>query len=58
MGKTIIELEDQDLMRIESILMDQDEKEALIFLKEVIKPKLRGKGSCCIDSTRSTGIKP
>ena len=56
MGKTVIELSDQEVMRIEAILMDDDRGDALLFLKQVIKPKLRAKGSSALDATKSTGI--
>jgi hypothetical protein len=56
MGKIIIDFSDQDQMRIEAILMDNDAQEALAFLKEVIKPKIRAKGSKELDSGKSTGV--
>ncbi len=56
MGKQVIELSDQEVMRVESILMDEDEQEALKFIKEVIRPKLRAKGSTTLDSSKGTGI--
>ena len=56
MSKTVIELDDQEVMRIEAILMDQDRADALLFLKEVMKPKLRAKGSTKLDSSKSSGI--
>jgi hypothetical protein len=55
-SKTVIELDDQEVMRIEAILMDEDQADALLFLKEVVKPKLRSKGSSSLDSSKSTGI--
>jgi hypothetical protein len=36
--------------------MDGDADEALRFIKEVIKPKLRAKGSSALDSGKSTGV--
>jgi hypothetical protein len=56
MSKTVIELDDQEVMRVEAILMDEDAADALLFLKEVMKPKLRAKGSSTLDSSKSTGI--
>jgi len=56
MAKTVIEFSDQERMRIEAILMDNDKEEALRFLKEVIRPKVRSKGSTELDSGKSTGI--
>jgi len=56
MGKVVIEFSDAEKMRIEAILMDGDADEALHFIKEVIKPKLRAKGSSALDSGKSTGV--
>ena len=56
MSKTVVEFSDQDIMRVESILMDADAAEALRFVKEVLKPKLRAKTSAALDPTKSTGI--
>ena len=56
MNKTVIELDDQEVMRVEAILMDEDQTDALLFLREVVKPKLRSKGSSSLDSSKSTGI--
>jgi hypothetical protein len=36
--------------------MDKDKEEALRFLLEVIKPKLRAKGSSALDLKKGTGI--
>ncbi len=58
MNKTIIELSDADLMRLEAILMDSDKDDALRFIKEVIKPILRSKTSSALDRSKSTGIMP
>jgi len=56
MGKVVIEFSDAEKMRIEAILMDDDADEALRFFKEVIKPKIRAKGSQALDAGKSTGI--
>ena len=56
MGKVVIELSDTEKMRVEAILMDNDADEALRFVKEVLKSKLRAKGSRTLDSGKSTGI--
>ncbi len=56
MPKTVIELDEREIMMLESILMDQDNEEALNFLKEIIKPKLRAKGTSGLDSGKSIGI--
>lgn len=56
MAKIVLDFSDEDLMRIEAILMDNDAQEALRFLKEVIRPKIRAKGSKELDSRKSTGV--
>lgn len=56
MGKTVIELSDEEVMRVESILMDDDNAEALRFIKQAIKAKLRAKGTVSLDPAKSTGI--
>ncbi|MBW1721203.1 MAG: hypothetical protein JRH13_09390 [Deltaproteobacteria bacterium] len=56
MGKIVLDFSEQEIMRIEAILMDGDREEALLFLKEVIRPKIRSKGSSELDSGKTTGI--
>jgi len=41
MPERAIHLTEQEIQRIEAILLDRDKDEALRFLKEVIKEKLR-----------------
>ncbi|MBW1668262.1 MAG: hypothetical protein JRI79_08525 [Deltaproteobacteria bacterium] len=56
MAKLVLEFSDEEKMRIEAILMDDDAEEALRFLKEVVKPKMREKGSRALDVSKSTGV--
>ncbi|MEJ2100898.1 MAG: hypothetical protein P8X68_13085 [Desulfobacterales bacterium] len=56
MGKVIIELCDEEVMRLEAIILDADQADALNFLKEVIKPKLRARQIGSLDRSKSTGI--
>jgi hypothetical protein len=56
MAKMVLEFSEQEGMRIEAILMDDDAQEALRFFKEVLKPKIRAKGSSQLDTGKSTGI--
>lgn len=56
MGNAIIELSDKEVMRLEAILLDADRADALSFLKEVIKRKLRAKAVASLDRSKSTGI--
>jgi hypothetical protein len=57
MGKVVIELSETETMRVESILLDADREDALRFVREVIRPKLRAKGSTALDSSKPTGIR-
>jgi hypothetical protein len=54
---TAINLDEREVMRMEAILMDKDERDALAFLKQVIMPKVREKGSSALDPGKGTGIK-
>ena len=56
MNNVVIELSPREAQLVESILMDEDSDEALKFIKEVIKPKLRAKTNPALDTGRSTGI--
>jgi hypothetical protein len=47
---------EEEVMRLEGIFMDKDKEEALRFLLEVIKPKIRAKGSRTLDLKKGTGI--
>ena len=47
---------EEEVMRLKGIFMDKDKEEALRFLLEVIKPKIRAKGSRTLDSKKGTGI--
>jgi hypothetical protein len=56
MANLVLEFSPEETMRIEAILMDNDAEDALRFLKEVIKPKIRSKRSNELDMGKSTGI--
>ena len=56
MGNIIIDLSEKEVMRLEAILLDADQADALNFLKEVIKPKLRARQVAALDRSKSTGI--
>jgi hypothetical protein len=56
MEMTTLSLNEEQLMRLEAIFRDKDKEEALRFLLEVIKPKLRAKGSQSLDLKKGTGI--
>jgi hypothetical protein len=55
MEMTTLSFTAEELMRLESIFMDKDKEEALQFLLEVIKPKIRAKGSRSLDWNKGTG---
>ena len=56
MANMVLEFSHEETMRIEAILMDNDAEDALRFLKEVIKPKIRSKRSNELDMGKSMGI--
>ena len=56
MANIVLEFSHEEIMRIEAILMDNDAEDALHFLKEAIKPKIRSKRSNELDMGKSTGI--
>ena len=49
MEMTALSFTEEEVMRLEAIFMDRDKEEALRFLLEVIKPKIRAKGSRALD---------
>ena len=57
MKSVAITLDERELMRLEAILMDRDEKDALLFLKEVVIGKVREEGSSALDPKKGTGLK-
>ena len=57
MKSVAITLDERERMRLEAILMDRDEKDALLFLKEVVIGKVREKGSSALDPKKGTGLK-
>jgi hypothetical protein len=56
MANMVLEFSHEETMRIEAILIDSDAEDALRFLKEVVKPKIRSKRSNELDMGKSTGI--
>ena len=57
MKSVAIILDERELMRLEAVLMDRDEKDALAFLREVVMPKVREKVATALDPRKGTGIK-
>jgi hypothetical protein len=53
---TTISLNEEELMRLEAIFMDRDKEEALRFLLEVVRPKIRAKGNRSLDLKKGTGM--
>ncbi|MFW6115119.1 MAG: hypothetical protein ACOC6E_02350 [Thermodesulfobacteriota bacterium] len=56
MANMVLEFSHEEAMKIEAILMDNDAEEALKFLKDVMKPKIRSKRSNELDTRKSTGV--
>ena len=56
MERMTLSFNEEELMRLEAIFMDRDREEALPFLLEVIKPKVRAKGCSALDLKKGTGI--
>jgi hypothetical protein len=52
MPKLVITLEEEDLLDLHEVLLDDDEKAALEFIKARIAPKIPGKGTSHCDSSR------
>jgi hypothetical protein len=55
-GKVLLEISHEEAMKIETILLDNGAEEALQFFKEVLKPRIRAKGSKDLDMSKSTGV--
>ena len=55
METTAISHTGEGVIRLESIFMDKDKEKALKLLLEVIKPKIRAKGSRALDWNKGTG---
>lgn len=56
MEMTTMSLNEEELMRLEAIFMDKDKEEALRFLLEVIRPKVKAKGNRSLDLKKGTGM--
>jgi hypothetical protein len=56
MEMTTLSFNKEELMHLERIFMDKDKEEALRVFLEVIKPKLRLKGSSTFALNKGTGI--
>jgi len=52
MGKVVVTLTEEDLIELQAILVDGDERGALEFLQTRIAPKLPKKGTVACDSRR------
>ena len=56
MGKVVLEISHEEIMKMEAILMDNDAEEALRFFKEVLKPKIRARRLNELDMGKSMSI--
>ena len=52
MARLVVTLEDEDLLDLQEVLLDDDEKAALHFIETRIAPKIPGKGTAQCDSSR------
>ena len=52
MNKVVLTLEAEELLELQRVLIDDDEKGALEFLKTRIGPKIPSKGTASCDSSR------
>ena len=52
MARLVVTLEDEDLLDLQGVLLDDDEKAALDFIKRRISPKIPRKGTENCDSSR------
>ena len=51
MNKVVVTLEEADLLELQAVLLDEDEKAAFAFLKERLVPKLPTKAMSACDSS-------
>ena len=56
MKPVTITLKAEEVLRLEAILMDRNREEALDFLKNVLRPKIRAQGNRGLDSQKGTGV--
>ncbi len=56
MGATMLTLSDEEALRLEAIITDRDQEEALRFVLEVLRPKLQAKGKGTMDRQKGMGI--
>jgi hypothetical protein len=52
MAKLVVTFQDEDLMELQEVLLDDDAKAALDFIKTRIAPQIPGQGTGHCDSTR------
>lgn len=52
MGKLVVTLSEEDLLELQTILMDEDEEAALQFLQTRLVSRIPQKGTAPCDSTR------
>ena len=52
MGRIVITLEEAELLELQEILLDRDEKASLAFLQKCLGGKLPAKGTAACDSSR------
>jgi len=55
-AELVFTLSAEEALRLEEIITDRDAEEALRFILEVLKPKLRAKGKGVIDRKKGMGL--
>ena len=53
MNKVVLTLEAEELLELQRVIIDDDQKGALEFLKTRIGPKIPSKGTASCDSSRN-----
>lgn len=52
MARLVVTLDDQDVLDLQQVLVDEDERAALVFIKTRIAPKIPHRGVNPCDSSR------
>lgn len=52
MNKVVISLTEKDLIELHAVLLDEDEKGALAFLRRCVAPRIPVRGTAACDSSR------
>jgi hypothetical protein len=50
--RAVVTLDGGDLLELQAVLLDEDERAALAFLKERVAPRVPARGTAACDSSR------